>query len=94
MLSTGRSIPVLVEGKYVIRGETADFSLVELTVAQLMKTFRHFISYIQKKLNGNIVPHVKLKTCASAARLCWSQRLAGMAGRPWHYDLNFMPAFL
>ena len=43
MLSTGISIPVLVEGKYVIRGETADFSLVEPTVVQLMKTFRHFI---------------------------------------------------
>ena len=92
VLSTGISIPVLVEGKYVIRGETADFSLVEPTVVQLMKTFRHFISYIENKLNGNIVAHVKLKSCTSAARLCWSQRPAGMTGRPWHDALNFMPA--
>ena len=82
VLSTGSSIPDLVEGKYVIKGETANFSLVEPTVVQLKKTVRHFISYIEEMLNGNIVPHVKLKTCASAARLCWPQRLAGMTADP------------
>ena len=41
--STNCSVPVLVEGKYVTRGESTDFVLVEPTTVQLLKTFRYFI---------------------------------------------------
>ena len=79
--STGVSIPVWVEGRYVNRGE-ADFVLAEPTAVQLLKTFRYFVSVGESKLATALVPERKFKTTASSIKLGWSQRLAGMAGRP------------
>ena len=92
--STNCSVPVLVEGKYVTRGETTDFVLVEPTTVQLLKTFRYFISRIEARFQSAFVPHVKVKTTASTAKLSWSQRTPGLTSRPCHESFCFHAAFV
>ena len=82
--STNCSFPVLNEGKYVTRGETTDYVLVEPTTVQLLKTFRYFISRIGARCQIAFVPHAKVKTTASTAKLSWSQQTPGLTSRPCH----------
>ena len=92
--STNCSVPVLVEGKYVTRGETTDFVLAEPATVQLLKTFRYFISRIEARFQSAFVPHVKVKTTASTAKLSWSQRTPGLTSRPCHESFCFHAAFV
>ena len=59
------NVPILVEGKYVARGEAADSVLVEPATVRLLKTFRYFMSRIDVKFQCAFVPRVKVKTTLS-----------------------------